>query len=257
MIQSMEILQLPVMALSEKIEQALNENPVLEMQEPDAETDSPELVEGGPPEHESPDAPTEGEKELVVDEQKNNIDDFERLVELDREVPEFFDEGPRRSANRLDEEADRKHDAIANIESRPPSLQDHLMDQIRELELEPEVEQIAERIVSCLDPRDGGYFRTSLEDLLPADASSEILDLAREALETVQSLDPPGVAARDLRECLLRQLIPDMPYCEEQKTLIQDRLLDRHDTRRLERIAEAESETGIDVCRQLRPRGDA
>ncbi|MCU0874539.1 MAG: RNA polymerase sigma-54 factor, partial [Pirellulaceae bacterium] len=78
MIQSMEILQLPTMALLEKIDQALNENPVLEMEEfePDqAEDGSPE---DGPAEQESPDLPTVEEKELVVDERQDNADDFER-----------------------------------------------------------------------------------------------------------------------------------------------------------------------------------
>nr|MCU0980940.1 RNA polymerase sigma-54 factor [Pirellulaceae bacterium] len=165
MIQSMEILQLPTMALLEKIDQALNENPVLEMEEfePDqAEDGSPE---DGPAEQESPDLPTVEEKELVVDERQDNADDFERLVELDREMPDYFDEFPRRSVNRMDDESDRKHDAMANIESRPQSLQDFLLAQLGEMELDAEIVEIAERIISCLDPSDGGYFRTSLEDL--------------------------------------------------------------------------------------------
>ena len=75
MIQSMEILQLPMMALLEKIDQALNENPALELQEFE-----PEPVEGAPVELESPDSPTVEEKELVVDENRDNVDDFERLI---------------------------------------------------------------------------------------------------------------------------------------------------------------------------------
>lgn len=226
MIQSMEILQLPMMALLEKIDQALNENPALELLEFE-----PEPAEDGPVEQESPDSPTVEEKELIVDERHDNAEDFERLVELDRELPDYFDETPRRSVNRMDDESDRKHDAMANIECRPQSLQDYLLLQLGELELAAEIREIAERIISCLDPSDGGYFRTSLEDLLPADASPEELQAARQALEVVQSLEPPGIAARDLRECLLVQLRPDMPYYEAQKTLIQDHLGDLRDNR--------------------------
>ena len=92
MIQSMEILQLPLMALQERIEQEMNENPVLELSQ--AETaESEEQTE-----KESPDAPEETERELVVDEKSDNVDDFERLVDLDREVPEYFDDRPRASA---------------------------------------------------------------------------------------------------------------------------------------------------------------
>jgi RNA polymerase sigma-54 factor len=71
MIQSMEILQLPVMALQERIEQELNENPVLEL----AEEDAAALEE--PVETVSPDAPAESEKELVVDEKSDNVEDFD------------------------------------------------------------------------------------------------------------------------------------------------------------------------------------
>ena len=71
---------------------------------------------------------------------------------------------------------------------------------------------MAERIISSLDAADGGYLKVSLEDLLPPDATAEQLASARKALEIVQQLDPPGVAARDLRECLLAAAHPDMPY---------------------------------------------
>ncbi len=226
MIQSMEILQLPVMALQEKIEQELSENPLLEVQEQDLD-----LPEEQPAEVEHPDAPSENEKELVVDEQKDNADDFERLIELDREVPDYFDETPRKSANRVAEEADRKHDAIANIADHPESLHDHLLHQLGEMEVDPDVRRVAERIVSCLDPKDGGYFRTSLEDLLPPNSDREHLELAKRALELVQALDPQGVAARDLRECLLLQLTLDMPYYDELKTLISGHLGDLRDNR--------------------------
>lgn len=231
MIQSMEILQLPMLALLEKIDQALNENPVLELQdfEPESAEDGP--IRDQAEAHESPDSPSVEEKELVVDERQDNADDFERLVELDRDVPDYFDEMPRRSVNRMEDEADRKHDAMANIESRPQSLQDFLLAQLGEMDIDPEVWEIAERIISCLDPGDGGYFRTSLEDLLPADATPHHLQLARQALETVQSLEPLGVAARDLRECLLMQLRPEMPYYEILKTLISDHLEDLRDNR--------------------------
>lgn len=226
MIQSMEILQLAQMALEERIEQEMNENPLLELQEQE-----PEVAEE-PVEREDPDAPTDSEKEMVVDEKKDNADDFERLLDLDREVPDYFDDGPRRSSNRMDEEADRKHDAMANLATRPDSLHDYLLRQLGELEIPDDVRAMAERIISCLDARDGGYFRSSLEDLLPPNADREVaLPIAQAALRVVQSLDPLGVAARDLRECLLLQLTPGKPYYEELKTLISGHLEELRDNR--------------------------
>ncbi len=235
----MEILQLPLMALQERIEQELNDNPLLDVQEID-----PALPEE-PEERDNPDAPAETERELVVDESKDNADDFERLLNLDKEVPDHFDDGPRRSLSRIEEEANRKHDAMANVASRPESLNDYLMHQIGELDLEPDLEQMAERIVSALDARDGGYLKTSLEDLLPPDAEPEQLELVRQALKVVQNLDPPGIAARDLRECLLLQLTPDMPFHDELKTLISGHLEDLRDNR----LPQIERKTGYSIQR--------
>jgi RNA polymerase sigma-54 factor len=248
MIQSMEILQLPIMALQERIEQEMNENPLLELQEQD-----PNLPEE-PEERENPDAPTDSEKELVVDDAHNNAEDFERLLNLDREWPEHFDDRPRSSATRMEDDADRKHDAMANLVDRPESLHDYLLHQLGELELDDAVVRMAQRIISCLDSADGGYLKVSLEDLLPPDATPEQLALARRALEVVQQLDPPGIAARDLRECLLLQLTPNMPYYDELKTLVSNHLEDLRDNRLplIERTTGYSIETIQAVWDQLR-----
>jgi RNA polymerase sigma-54 factor len=225
MIQSMEILQLPLQELQERIEQELVENPALELQERD-----PELPDE-PVEQEETTEKTVDEKPLVVDEAHHNAEDFERLLNLDREVPEYFEESTRRSSNRIEEDSDRAHDVISNVADRPESLQDHLLHQLGELELDEETWALCERIISTLDPKEGGYFRASLRDLLPADAGPEKLALAEKALSIVQHLDPSGIAARDLRECLLAQLMPEMDYYEELKTLISNHLEDLRDNR--------------------------
>src|SRR5437762_8177043 len=218
-IQSMEILQLPLQELQERIEQELVENPALELQERD-----PPLPDEPDEEREDPAAKEIDEKPLVVDEAHNNADDFERLLNLDREVAEYFEETTRRSASRIEEDSERAHDVIANVAERPESLQDYLMHQLGELDVDPSTLALCERIISTLDPKDGGYFRASLRDLLPADATPEQQQQAEKALVLVQSLDPPGIAARDLRECLLAQLHPDMEYFEELKALISNHL---------------------------------
>jgi len=69
MIQSMEILQLPLMALEERIEQEIQENPCLEKSENDPDLPDEDV------EQENPDAPTAEEKELVVDGTKDNADE--------------------------------------------------------------------------------------------------------------------------------------------------------------------------------------
>jgi RNA polymerase sigma-54 factor len=218
MIQSMEILQLPIMALQERILQELQENPTLEMQErdPDLPDESIEI--------ENPDAPTLEERELVVDEKKDNEDDFERLVDMDQEFPDFFEERSKPSSNRLDEIADRQHDIMANMVNRPQTLQDHLHEQLADCELPDDVREMADRIIYNLAP--DGRLPVPLEDLLPPQAGPEQIEVARQALRAVQNLDPKGVAARDLKECLLLQLDPEDPLFEEVRMLITNHLED-------------------------------
>jgi RNA polymerase sigma-54 factor len=217
MIQSMEILQLPLMALQERIDQEIQENPLLEQQEvdpdlPDESSDSDNEVDSD-----------DGERELVVDE-ANTEDDFERLLQLDQDYPEHFDERPMSSRNQREEAGDRKLDAMANMASRSQSLQDYLRDQLAWFDVDPAVREMAERIIYNLDSN--GYLQGRLEDLLRLDSDSEQLGLAEEALALVQRLDPQGVGARDLKECLLLQLKPGTPYYDQLHMLISAHLED-------------------------------
>jgi len=221
MIQSMEILQLPILALEERIEQEMEENPVLEMQEQDPDLPADEDDYEAP---EAPDSPTDEERELVIDESTDNEDDFERLLKMDEEWPDHFEEHTRPSRNRVAEEGERQHDAMANMAARPQSLQDYLHEQLGWFNLERKLRAMADRIIYNLDPN--GYLQSSLEDLIGSDATEEDLALAKQALAVIHRLDPPGVAARDLRECLLLQLTPGMPYYEQLQTLISSHLED-------------------------------
>jgi RNA polymerase sigma-54 factor len=225
MIQSMEILQMPMAALAERIEQELIENPALER----AEGDEREPVAEAPGNTEADrdgEQPSDiAQKELVVDDEKGSAEEFERLLNLQQDVPDHFD-GPRPSSNRVQESSDRHHDMIANVADRSSTLQDHLLEQLKEWELEPELQKMCHRIISSLSAGDGGYLRVSLADLLPVDASEEDSELAEDALATVQSLEPAGVAARDLRECLLLQLTHDIEHLDRVRNLIMNHLED-------------------------------
>ena len=171
MIQSMEILQLPILALQERIEKELQENAVLELE--DCDPDLPDE----PEEREDPDEPTSEEQELVVEDASNNEEDFERLLEMHEEWPDYFDERPRLSGNRVAEESDRKHDAIANLVDHPTTLQDYLRDQLQYFELDELTRQMADRIIYALD--DHGRLPLPLEDLVDATGGEEQLVAAR------------------------------------------------------------------------------
>lgn len=237
MIQSMEILQMAQAALDEKIEQELIENPALER----SDESSPQEDESrNKLDQEAPASDVE-QKELVVEEGQGGEDDFERLLNLDKDVPDFFDENTRPSSNRIQEIGDRQHDLIANLVDRRETLQQHLVDQLHEMDIDPVLLRMCERIVSSLSAKDGGYLRVSLSDLLPADATPEDRELAENALAHIQQLEPTGVGARNLSECLLLQLTTEIPHLNNLRTLILHHLEDL----KRNRMPQIEKATGL------------
>lgn len=197
MIQSMEILQLPILALAERIEQELNSNPVLELEEPSG-ADNGETVE------ESDQDDRLAEKDLVVDPDSSRSEDFERLESLGDDFKEFINQsGPYRNRGDADER-DRKLEAIKNTAAPPQSLHDYLDDQWRLVDAEEPVKKAGQAIIDYIDDR--GYLSVRLEQLHNKDRDDFQLEHLKEALRLVQQLDPPGVGARDLRECLLIQI---------------------------------------------------
>ncbi len=239
MIQSMEILQMPLAELQERIERELIENPLLERRESDptlpSETEEVHTREKEPQDVE--------QKELVIEEGRDNKDDFERLLNLDQENPSVFDDQFRPSSNRVQESSDRHHDMISNVADRDETLQDYLLHQLSDWEMSPDLLRMCKRIISALNAEDGGYLKTSLRDLLPADADEDKVDLAEEALAIVQSLDPPGIAARDLQECLMLQLNVDIPHYDWVRTLILHHLEDLQNNR----IPHIQKVTGMSI----------
>src|SRR5579884_3342248 len=152
MIQSMEILQLPIMALQERIQQELQENPVLELTEKFAdETASGEDGEATPATAAEETDATNPEKELVIDEDNGNELDFDRLEGLNRDWEDHFNEEHRPSRNGLDEEGDKKHDAMQNMPSRPQSLHEYLNDQLSFLELEDEEVRLLRYLITHIE----------------------------------------------------------------------------------------------------------
>ena len=91
MIQSMEILRMANAELEEKVEQELIENPILEKHESDPEGETAEAeAKKKEQEKEKEKEKDVDQKELVIEEDNRTEDDFERLLNLDREVPDHF-----------------------------------------------------------------------------------------------------------------------------------------------------------------------
>jgi RNA polymerase sigma-54 factor len=239
MIQSMEILQLPIMALQERIQQELQENPVLELKETaeDAPAEDPDLEPGPPAATE--DGRDPGAGELVIDDSGKNELDFDRLDALSRDWEDHFNEEHRPSRSGMDEEVDRRHDAMQNMPSPPQSLQDYLNDQLGFLDVKSEPAKLARYLISHID--DNGFLSVpdeadkegrqrrypTLEELAQAYGSPVTPVQVEEVLtQVVQKLDPPGVGARSLKECLLMQLTPETPHRDVVRALIQNHLED-------------------------------
>ena len=196
MIQSMEILQLPILALQERIEQELNSNPVLETEEP-ARSEEPEEMENEPQDNID-------ERDLVVDTDTNKLDDFERLENIGDGFRDYMnDAGPFR-ARAPAGEPDKKLEALNNTAARPISLHEHLVEQWALVEADQPIKKAGEMIIDYIDNR--GYLSVRLEQLHNKDKNDFTLDDLKEALDLVQKLEPAGVGARDLRECLLIQM---------------------------------------------------
>ena len=195
-IQSIEILQLPLLALEERMQTELIENPVLEMSEklPDKEL------------------PPEAPEELP-----------DRFSGLDEDFRDHFSQWSSRSVRHLDR--DPKMDAMQNTAARGMSLQEYLVSQLSLLDLSERQKAFAECIIWNIDSN--GYLQYPLEELLPAmETPNAALGDLEEALGIVQTLEPPGVGARDLKECLLLQLDDDDPHYILKAELIQNHLED-------------------------------
>lgn len=182
--QSLEMLQVPILELRTLIQRELEQNPTLEEVPPEAERleVSDEMS-----------APDDG-KELDFDRE------FEVLSKLDEEWREYFFQDQQYHPYTPEDEEKRKY--FFDSLTRKESLQEHLLRQLHLTELSEENLKLGELLVGSLD--DDGYLRTPLEEL----ASSAGVESARlaDVLEVIHDLDPPGVGARDLRECLLLQL---------------------------------------------------
>lgn len=243
MIQSMEILQLPIMALQERIQQELQENPVLELRETNGE-------ESGTEEENSA-ADQSPLQDSQVDDSPPNEDsdiDFERLEAMNNAWEDIFNEEHRRSRGSMDEEGDKKHDAMQNMASRPQSLQDYLYDQLAFVDTTPEKLRRLRFVISHVD--DNGYITTPLEDIArsyeeaaPENERPVSLGQIEEVLHIIQKLDPIGVGARDLRECLLLQLTPETPYRDVLRVLIMNHIEDIYHNR----LPVIQRRTGFDL----------
>jgi RNA polymerase sigma-54 factor len=189
--QAIKLLQLSRMELVDVIQQELEENPVLE-EGMDAQEEKEIQAE----------APDSFEVELpaVSDEIKEVKGETEGMSEIDWQTYlESYNLGGT-TADSYEEDEDRP--SYENLLTKKSTLTDHLMWQLNLSRVGDRERYIAAEIIGNLD--EDGYLKASFEDLGAATGAGP--EEIAEVLQKVQEFDPPGVASRDLRECLLKQV---------------------------------------------------
>ncbi len=197
MIQSMEILQLPLLALQERIDQELESNVALEQVEPGMD-----LALKKPKDETHPE-----DRTATADD--DTAQQFERLRQLERSYEGLYDSDTGRPSSRLAGERDRKMDAMANAPSRGASLVEQLRQQWSEAEPNLDLLDAGNRILEYVN--DDGLLGADLATIL--DQSRNLpgvpwsMELLEETLAELQRvLEPTGLASRSIRECLLLQV---------------------------------------------------
>ncbi len=206
--QSLALLQAPVLELQALVEQELSQNPVLE-EVPAAELARREQQEQEGPALSDPSDPQEPPADLRFDPATEKpsaapVDDFqaefEKLAQMDQEWRDHFSQTnvPLRGREEDEERRQFMFDSLV----AGTSLQEHLLEQVRLSDLDSKQRGIAELLVGNIDDR--GYLQSTLDELAFSAAVS--IEGVAEVLKVIQSFHPPGVGARDIRECLLLQL---------------------------------------------------
>jgi RNA polymerase sigma-54 factor len=197
--QAMDLLYMPLLDLQQHLKQELLNNPFLEMVEPEEEEEESEEGEAAA---ESTDTPQ--------NEQKSEADE----IDWEEILLNGFDAGGRH-----EEHEEKEYYEPVTVDTR--DLADHLWDQVKLLDLSPRLLLLAEEFIGNVN--EDGYLACTLDEI--RDAINDMIEKAAEEadrevgedqrysveecdqmLRTIQSLDPPGVGARDLRECLMLQL---------------------------------------------------
>ena len=237
-IQLMKLIQLPTQAFEQRLKQELEENPALESGREDSEKADDDFEEGF----------ETGENE-VIDTEDINIDDYLS----DDEIPDY-----RTRSNNYAEEEEKQVPFAAGI-----SFNQYLLSQLNTEYLDDEEWQIAEFLVGSVD--ESGYIRRPISDLMDdlAFTQNVFTDEATilMVLEKVHQLDPPGVGARSLDECLLLQLERKeaTPAVERAREILEksfDHFTKKHYKKLMQRhnISESELKEAVHEIEKLNPK---
>ncbi len=186
--QAIKLLQLSRMELMDVVREELEENPVLEegQEVPDEKTPAEEEQQAAEAQSQETAQEVEGEGDGMADiDWKTYLESYS----LGGSTAESYED-------------DEDRPSYENLLTKKPSLADHLMWQLNLSPLENIERALAGEIIGNLDG--DGYLHVSVEEL--SSQSGCDIDVVEKSLRAVQDFDPPGVASRNLQECLLKQV---------------------------------------------------
>jgi RNA polymerase sigma-54 factor len=219
--QAIKLLQLSRLELQDMVRQELEENPILDEVLEQEEVKEPDQIE-------------EQEKETQPAEESERFDEVtagsETIRDLDWET--YLDGYNYSSGEQYSDDDDRP--SFENLITKKTTLFDHLIWQLQLSRLDEKEMQVGTEIIGNID--DDGYFRATLQDI--AQPCGVDFPKVEEVLARVQEFDPPGVAARNLRECLLLQVRHLGMEGSLVESILRDHLKDL-ETRRYKQIARA------------------
>lgn len=185
--QAIKLLQLTRLELQELVIQELEENPLLE-----ESTEMEEILE--------PDTLEVAEQELEPVQDEADFHEVETGEETLRDWDSYLD-GYNYSSGEQQYGGEDERPSFENLLTKKGTLIDHLLWQLHMGQYSEMDVRVGEVIIGNVD--DYGYLRASLQEIAVASNATE--EDVQDVLDCVQEFDPPGVAARDLRECLLIQ----------------------------------------------------
>jgi RNA polymerase sigma-54 factor len=205
--QSLALLQAPTLELKALVEQELQQNPVLE-EAPAAEPDQQEkelrdesLAQSADPSEPPADLNFDPATEKNANEPVDDFQaEFERLAQLDQEWRDHFSQ--TNLPHRMSAEDEERRQFMFDSLVAGTSLQETLLEQVRESHLPSDQFPVAEMLIGNID--DYGYLKATVEEMSASTGieASKIL----EVLKVIQGFEPAGVGARDLRESLFLHL---------------------------------------------------
>ena len=248
--QAIRLLQLSSLELQEEIQQALEENPLLQITEEHGE----ESMTSNDPQPDS----TADTFDSTPDTMGMDHQDIPDELSIDANWDDIYD--TRTPGSNSDNSGDTTG-FLENQEGASDGLQEHLLWQIRLSNLSAIDKHIAEALIGSLD--EAGYLCDSLEEVfnvLSQELPIELEDM-ESVLKFIQQLDPIGVGARDLRECMLVQLahLPESRILLKTRQLVEKNLdlLERRDYKEIQRrlkIEQSDLEEILLILRGLQPR---